>query len=101
MIKDNARDGSGGFATVKSGGINYRNAVIYFRSQRGGDINFDVGIYSDAPSAGFGGGGGGGGAVYAPQPAYTASQIGWRPQPQPIPPQQPYGWVYPPNQYGR
>lgn len=95
MIKDNARDGSGGFATVESGGVNYRYVTIYFRSQRGGDINFDVGIYGDASSAG-----GNSGAI---QPAYTASQIGWRPQPPPqLPPQQPYGWVYPPpNQYGR
>lgn len=100
MIKDNARDGSGGFATVKSGGVGYRSVLMYFRTQRGGDINFDVGIYGD--QSGVGGGaiqsGVRGGAI---QPAYTAQQMGWRPQPPPLPPQQQYGWNYPQNQYGR
>lgn len=117
MSKDNTRDGSGGFTSVRAGGVGYRYVTLYFRSQRGGEINFDVGIYADPSRVG-------GGAVqtnYAPQPAvhapyapqptypvhqpaYTAQQIGWNAQPPPLPQRPPqYGWNYPPpNQtYGR
>lgn len=109
MFKDNARDGNGAFTTIKSGGVGYRHVYIYFRSQRGGDINFDVGIYADPSHVG-------GGMIqpqYSPpptypiaqppyhgaQPAYTAQQMGWNNQPPP-----PHGWNYPPpnhTYYGR
>lgn len=110
MFKDNRRDGNGAFTKVESGGVGYRNAVIYFRSQRGGDINFDVGIYADPTRAGGGGNVqpqySGQASYPAVQPAYTAQQTGWHPQPPPMPQRPPqYGWNYPPpNQtfgYGR
>lgn len=87
MMKDNARDGTGAFATVQSGGVNYRHVVIYFRTQRGGDINFDVGIYGD-------------GSRPAVQPPYTNSYppIGWNQPPQQQPPSPQYGWNYLQNQ---
>lgn len=112
MLRDNFRDGRGAFTRVDSGGVGYRHAVIYFRSQGGGDIVFDVGIYAD-PSRAGGGGGFQPQPQYSAQPSYPAVQPaynpGWRPQPQPQPPiqqhQPQYGWNYPtPNHtyvYGR
>lgn len=68
MIKDNATDGTGGFAMIKAGGINYRFVVIYFKSQTGSDIRFSVEIYAEP---------------YAAQPAYPNAVA------------QPAGWIYP------
>lgn len=69
MIKDQAKDGSGGYATIKEGGFNYRHVTINFKSQRGKDIQFAVDIY---------------GSPYA-QPIYPNAQ----------PQAHPAGWVYP------
>lgn len=46
-MRDNATDGSGGFAMVKEGGINYKHVVINFKSQRGKDIRFKIEMYPD------------------------------------------------------
>lgn len=89
MMKDlDGLKGNGGFASVKSGGVNYRFVLINFTSQTGGDINFNVGVYGDAPSGPAAPG-------YAPYPNNTPYRaMGWNPpSPQP-PPQQPYGWRY-------
>lgn len=48
LIKDNARDGSDGYATVQSGGVNQRQVVIYFKSHHSRDIDFNIEIYGDA-----------------------------------------------------
>lgn len=71
MLRDKATDGSGGFAMIKSGGINYRNAVVYFKSQTGGDIRFTVDIYCQPVNS---------------QPYYQPNAVA-----------HPAGWVYPPQ----
>lgn len=45
--RDNSKSGTGAFAMVKEGGINYRYVKMYFKSQTGGDIKFTVDIYAD------------------------------------------------------
>lgn len=47
IIKDNAHDGSDGYATVQSGGVNQRHAIIYFKSYHGRDVDFHIEIYGD------------------------------------------------------
>ncbi|XP_063394709.1 probable salivary secreted peptide [Cydia fagiglandana] len=44
-IKDNDRDGSGGYPTISAGGIGQRFVKIKLKSQRGGGLNFTVTIY--------------------------------------------------------
>lgn len=65
MLKDIATDGSGGYATIKEGGYNYRHVTINFKSQRGGDIRFGVDLYGNQA------------------PVYPNQQ------------QHPAGWIYP------
>lgn len=49
MIKDNAIDGTNHkYATVQSGGVNYRHAVIYYQSLHGRNVDFTIDIYGDA-----------------------------------------------------
>lgn len=45
FIKDHDSDGSGGYPTVKSGGIGQRFARIKLKSQRGSGFNFTITIY--------------------------------------------------------
>lgn len=72
-MKDNATDGTGGFAMIKAGGINFRYVVIYFKSQTGSDIRFSVDIYSQPSGI---------------QPNYPHNAA---------PPAA--GWIYPQNNY--
>ncbi|XP_075986224.1 putative salivary secreted peptide [Anticarsia gemmatalis] len=44
-IKDNERDGSGGYPSISAGGIGQRFVKIKLKSQRGGGLNFTVTIY--------------------------------------------------------
>ncbi|CAG4966121.1 unnamed protein product [Colias eurytheme] len=44
-IKDNERDGTGGYPTISAGGIGQRFAKIKLKSQRGNGFNFTVTIY--------------------------------------------------------
>lgn len=44
-IKDNERDGSGGYPSISSGGIGQRFVKIKLKSQRGNGLNFTVSIY--------------------------------------------------------
>lgn len=44
-IKDNDRDGNGGYPTVKTGGVGQRFAKIKLKSQRGSGFNFTIIIY--------------------------------------------------------
>lgn len=46
-IIDNEKNGDGGYAMIKEGGINYRHVTIEFVSQTGGDIKFMVYLYGD------------------------------------------------------
>lgn len=46
MIKDNRRDGQGGYAKIMRGGLNQNLVEIRFRSQSGGDVNFFVTVYA-------------------------------------------------------
>lgn len=69
MMRDYASDGTGGFAMIKEGGINYKHAVINFKSQRGKEIRFILDIYADS---------------YV-QPIYPSISA------------QPAGWIYPTN----
>lgn len=48
VIKDNSKRGTGGFATVREGGINFRYVKIFFKSQTGGDIKFVVELYANS-----------------------------------------------------
>ncbi|XP_063834263.1 probable salivary secreted peptide [Ostrinia nubilalis] len=45
FIKDNVRDGTGGYPTVSAGGVGQRFAKIKLKSQRGYGFNFTVTIY--------------------------------------------------------
>lgn len=70
---------------VTEGGVGYRHARIYFKSQRGGDIKFDVSFYSNlthAPAP----------PMYAQpiQPQQTYPQAHYaQPQPNYVPPNYP------------
>ncbi|XP_041971623.1 probable salivary secreted peptide [Aricia agestis] len=44
-IKDNDRDGSGGYPTISAGGVGQRFVKIKLKSQRGNGFNFTVTIY--------------------------------------------------------
>ncbi|XP_068624017.1 probable salivary secreted peptide [Battus philenor] len=44
-IKDNERDGSGGYPTISAGGIGQRFVKIKLKSQRGYGFNFTITIY--------------------------------------------------------
>lgn len=44
-IKDNYRDGSGGYATIGAGGVGQKFVKIKLKSQRGGGLNFTTTIY--------------------------------------------------------
>ncbi|CAH2058263.1 unnamed protein product, partial [Iphiclides podalirius] len=44
-VKDNDRDGTGGYPTVSAGGIGQRFVKIKLKSQRGYGLNFTVTIY--------------------------------------------------------
>lgn len=44
-IKDNERDGTGGYPTISAGGIGQRFVKIKLKSQRGNGFNFTVTIY--------------------------------------------------------
>lgn len=46
-IQDNEKNGKGGYAMIKEGGINYRHITVEFVSQTGGDIKFTVYLYGD------------------------------------------------------
>lgn len=65
-MKDNSKSGTGGFAMIKEGGINFRYVKIYFKSQTGGDIKFTIDIFGD-----------GGAAI---RPNAQAPPAGWIPQ---------------------
>lgn len=80
MIKDLQRNGTGGSAELKSGGVNYRYVVIDFTSKVGGDIYVNVTIFGDASH----------GPLRGPFP------IGWKPPQQQPPPG--FGWNQP-NRY--
>ncbi|KOB76997.1 Uncharacterized protein OBRU01_04796 [Operophtera brumata] len=45
FVKDNERDGSGGYPVVKSGGIGQRFMKLRLKSQRGCGFNFTVTVY--------------------------------------------------------
>ncbi|VVC86900.1 unnamed protein product [Leptidea sinapis] len=44
-IKDNDRDGTGGYPTISAGGVGQRFVRIKLKSQRGYGLNFTVTIY--------------------------------------------------------
>lgn len=44
-VKDNERDGSGGYPILKAGGVGQRFVKLKLKSQRGGGFNFTVTIY--------------------------------------------------------
>lgn len=44
-IKDNYRDGTGGYPIISAGGVGQRFVKIKFKSQRGNGFNFTVTIY--------------------------------------------------------
>ncbi|XP_022115365.1 probable salivary secreted peptide [Pieris rapae] len=44
-IKDNERDGTGGYPTISAGGIGQRFVKIKLKSQRGSGMNFTITIY--------------------------------------------------------
>lgn len=44
-IKDNERDGSGGYPSISAGGVGQRFVKIKLKSQRGNGLNFTVSIY--------------------------------------------------------
>uniref|UniRef100_A0A2A4JR86 Salivary secreted peptide n=1 Tax=Heliothis virescens TaxID=7102 RepID=A0A2A4JR86_HELVI len=44
-IKDNERDGTGGYPSISAGGIGQRFVKIKLKSQRGSGLNFTVTIY--------------------------------------------------------
>lgn len=44
-IKDNEKDGSGGYPTISAGGIGQRFVKIKLKSQRGSGMNFTITIY--------------------------------------------------------
>ncbi|CAH4029717.1 unnamed protein product [Pieris brassicae] len=44
-IKDNARDGFGGYPTISAGGIGQRFVKIKLKSQRGSGLNFTITVY--------------------------------------------------------
>lgn len=44
-IKDNDRDGSGGYPSISAGGVGQRFVKIKLKSQRGYGFNFTVSIY--------------------------------------------------------
>lgn len=48
-IRDKTTDGTGAFANIKEGGINYKYVVLHFKSQRGNGIRFIVDIYAQYP----------------------------------------------------
>lgn len=50
-MKDLDKYGSGGFASIQEGGINYRHVKIYFKSQRGGDIKFSVNVIANSTAS--------------------------------------------------
>ncbi|KAL0811019.1 hypothetical protein ABMA28_010303 [Loxostege sticticalis] len=45
FIKDNDRDGTGGYPTIAAGGVGQRFVKIKLKSQRGYGFNFTVTIY--------------------------------------------------------
>lgn len=45
FVKDNERDGTGGYAVVKSGGVGQRYVKLKLKSQRGYGFNFTVTVY--------------------------------------------------------
>lgn len=65
ILRDKATDGTGGFAIIKEGGINYRHVVVHFKSQRGSDIRFTIDIYAEQN------------AFVAPMYPGVVSQPGW------------------------
>ncbi|XP_055318190.1 uncharacterized protein LOC129576714 [Sitodiplosis mosellana] len=91
LIKDIAANGTGGFAMIQEGGINFRHVKIYFKSQTGCDIRFNVDIFAQTPygipPTSYGT------QVYpnvgAPYPNNAAQGY----------PAQPAGWIYPSNNY--
>ncbi|KAJ8708652.1 hypothetical protein PYW08_010034 [Mythimna loreyi] len=44
-IKDNYRDGNGGYPSITAGGIGQRFVKIKLKSQRGSGLNFTITIY--------------------------------------------------------
>ncbi|PZC71300.1 probable salivary secreted peptide [Helicoverpa zea] len=44
-IKDNDRDGTGGYPSISAGGVGQRFVKIKLKSQRGSGLNFTVTIY--------------------------------------------------------
>nr|AFH57149.1 REPAT29 [Spodoptera exigua] len=44
-VKDNERDGSGGYPSISAGGIGQRFVKIKLKSQRGSGLNFTITIY--------------------------------------------------------
>lgn len=84
-IKDIASNGTGGFAMIEEGGLNYRHARIYFKSQTGSDIRFNVDIYGQPP--------------YGIPPSYGTQQYPNVPGQQLYPNNgvPPVGWIYPSN----
>ena len=44
-VKDNVKDGSGGYPSISAGGIGQRFVKIKLKSQRGCGLNFTVSIY--------------------------------------------------------
>ncbi|KAI5644687.1 transcription activator MBF2 domain-containing protein [Phthorimaea operculella] len=44
-VHDNYNDGSGGYATIRAGGVGQRFVNVHLKSQRGGGFNFTVTIY--------------------------------------------------------
>ncbi|KAG7296555.1 hypothetical protein JYU34_020347 [Plutella xylostella] len=44
-VKDNERDGTGGYPSISSGGVGQRFVKIKLKSQRGHGFNFTVTIY--------------------------------------------------------
>ncbi|CAK1547759.1 unnamed protein product [Leptosia nina] len=44
-VKDNARNGTGGYATISSGGVGERFVVINLKSNRSYGFNFTTTIY--------------------------------------------------------
>ncbi|CAK1547760.1 unnamed protein product [Leptosia nina] len=44
-VKDNERDGSGGYPTISSGGVGQRFVKIKLKTQRGYGMNFTITIY--------------------------------------------------------
>lgn len=51
VVKDNKRDGKGGYAKIVRGGIGQPSVEIRHQSQSGGDIDFIVTIYAERQPA--------------------------------------------------